>query len=194
VGVAHVADEKTIVFPSYNGNGMYFSAGNISATGKVGMLFIDMCTPHRVRVQGTAALSQNEDHMKRFPGAEFVVEVTVNKVFINCARYIHKHQRIEGTSRYVPDENGEAPLPAWKRIDMIQEALPEEDLSRWPKAAARLPKTSQAEGDGRDVLRPFLCPKLTSGHDPCPKRTRTISVVARTCFAAPERKAVAKDA
>jgi predicted pyridoxine 5'-phosphate oxidase superfamily flavin-nucleotide-binding protein len=138
VGVAHVADEKTIVFPSYNGNGMYFSAGNISATGKVGMLFIDMCTPHRVRVQGTAALSQNEDHMKRFPGAEFVVEVTVNKVFINCARYIHKHQRIEGTSRYVPDENGEAPLPAWKRIDMIQEALPEEDLSRVAKSGGTI--------------------------------------------------------
>lgn len=130
VGVAHVADTKTIVFPSYNGNGMYFSAGNISATGKVGMLFIDMCTPHRVRVQGTAALSQNEEHMKLFPGAEFVIEVTVDKAFINCARYIHKHERVEATNRYVPDANGEAPLPAWKRIDMIQEALPEADAGR----------------------------------------------------------------
>lgn len=130
VGVAHVVDDKTIVFPSCNGNGMYFSAGNISATGKVGKLFIDMCTPHRVRVQGTAALSQNEEHMKRFPGAEFVVEVIVDKVFINCARYIHKHERLEGTNKYVPDESGEAPLPAWKRIDLIQEALPEVDLGR----------------------------------------------------------------
>jgi len=130
VGVAHVVNDKTIVFPSFNGNGMYYSAGNISATGKVGMLFIDMCTPHRVRVQGTAALSQNEDHMKLFPGAEFVVEVTVDKAFINCARYIHKHQRVEETNRYVPDDKGAAPLPSWKRIDMLQEALPEGDLNR----------------------------------------------------------------
>lgn len=130
VGVAHVVDEKTIVFPSYNGNGMYFSAGNISATGKVGMLFIDMCTPHRVRVQGTAALSQNEAHMQRYPGAEFVVEVTVDKAFINCARYIHKHERDGSTSRYVPDAEGEAPFPAWKRIDLIQEFLPPDDIGK----------------------------------------------------------------
>ena len=130
VGVAHVVDEKTIVFPSYNGNGMYFSTGNISATGKVGLLFIDMCTPHRIRVQGSAALSQNEEHMSRFPGAEFVIEVAVDKAFINCARYIHKHERVEETNRYVPDAKGETPLPAWTRLDMLQEALPENDRGR----------------------------------------------------------------
>jgi len=130
VGVAHVVDEKTIVFPSYNGNGMYFSAGNISATGRVGMLFIDMCTPHRVRVQGTAKLSQNEAHMQRYPGAEFVVEVTVDKIFGNCAHYIHKHGRDGSTSRYVPDATGEAPLPAWKRVDMLQEFLPPDDVGK----------------------------------------------------------------
>lgn len=130
VGVAHVVDEKTIVFPNYNGNGMYFSAGNISATGKVGMLFIDMCTPHRVRVQGTAKLSHNEEHMKRYPGAEFVVEVTVDKAFLNCARYIHKHERTGETNRYVPDEKGDAPFPSWKRIDLLQEFLPPDDARK----------------------------------------------------------------
>ena len=28
-------------------------------------------------------------------------------------------------SKYVPDANGEAPLPAWKRIDLMQGVLPE---------------------------------------------------------------------
>lgn len=130
VGVAHVVDPKTIVFPNYNGNGMYFSTGNIYATGKVGMLFIDMCTPHRVRVQGTAKLSKDAGLLARYPGAEFLVEVAVEKAFINCARYIHKHERVEETNRYVPDAKGEAPFPAWKRLDMLQDFLHPDDLGK----------------------------------------------------------------
>lgn len=128
VGVAHVVNPKKIVFPSFNGNGMYFSMGNISEASKVGMLFIDMCTPLRVRVQGNARLSQNEAYMALFPGAEFVVEVDVTRAFFNCARYIHKHKRVEETNKYVPDEKGEAPFPAWKRIDLLQEALHPDDI------------------------------------------------------------------
>ena len=130
VGVAHVVNPKKIVFPSFNGNGMFFSAGNISMTGKVGLLFIDMCTPARVRVQGTARLSHDEDYMRLFPGAEFVIEVAVEKAFFNCARYVHKHERIEAVDKYVPDDEGKQPLPAWKRIDHLQEALPPEDIGR----------------------------------------------------------------
>lgn len=130
VGLAHVVNPKKIVFPSFNGNGMYFSMGNISEASKVGMLFIDMCTPLRVRVQGVAKLTQNEEYMKLFPGAEFVVEVGVTRAFYNCARYIHKHERVEETNKYVPDEKGEAPFPAWKRIDMLQEVLHPADIGK----------------------------------------------------------------
>ncbi|MFK7963042.1 MAG: pyridoxamine 5'-phosphate oxidase family protein [Burkholderiaceae bacterium] len=129
-GVAHVVNPKKIVFPSYNGNGMYFSTGNIAEASKVGMLFIDMCTPVRVRVQGEAKLSQNEDYMKLFPGAEFVIEVAVTRAFFNCARYIHKHQRLEETNKYVPDASGEAPFPSWKRIDKLQDYLHPDDLGK----------------------------------------------------------------
>lgn len=129
-GVAHVVNPKKIVFPSFNGNGMYFSMGNISEASKVGMLFIDMCTPLRVRVQGHAKLSQNEDYMTLFPGAEFVVEVDVTRAFFNCARYIHKHERVEETNKYVPDQKGDAPFPAWKRIDMLQDHLHPDDIGK----------------------------------------------------------------
>jgi predicted pyridoxine 5'-phosphate oxidase superfamily flavin-nucleotide-binding protein len=40
-GFVRVVDPETIVFPSYDGNGMFLSMGNIAAGAKIGMLFID---------------------------------------------------------------------------------------------------------------------------------------------------------
>ncbi len=129
VGLVQVLAPKRLAFPSYDGNGMFFSMGNISDVGKVGMLFIDMETPHRVRVQGTAQVSKDPELMAQFPGANMVVDVEVTSVFVNCARYIHKHKRLE-TSKYVPDEKGDQPFPSWKRIDLLQDALPAKDAGR----------------------------------------------------------------
>jgi predicted pyridoxine 5'-phosphate oxidase superfamily flavin-nucleotide-binding protein len=126
VGLVQVLSPKKLVFPSFDGNGMFYSMGNVAEAGKIGMLFIDMETPHRVRVQGTARVSKDPDLIKRFPGANMVVEVEVMSAFINCARYIHKHKRLE-TSKYVPDEEGVQPFPSWKRIDLLQDALPGKD-------------------------------------------------------------------
>tara|TARA_B110000483_G_C18057151_1_gene488872 strand:- start:434 stop:604 length:171 start_codon:yes stop_codon:yes gene_type:complete len=52
-------DEHTLIFPIYDGNGMFLSAGNIQETAKIGMLFIDFETPNRIRVQATATLHQD---------------------------------------------------------------------------------------------------------------------------------------
>ena len=128
-GVVTVVDDKTLLFPSYDGNGMFLSMGNISDTAKIGMLFIDFETPHRVRVQATASLSTEAQDLARYPAADIVVRAIVDRVFINCGRYIHKHDRV-ATSRYVPDADGNAPVPAWKRIDAIQDVLPEADQAR----------------------------------------------------------------
>jgi uncharacterized protein YecE (DUF72 family) len=54
-GFVKVVEPGTIAFPSYDGNGMFLSMGNIRATAKVGLLFIDFETPHRLRVQGLLA-------------------------------------------------------------------------------------------------------------------------------------------
>ena len=48
---------RTIMFPSYDGNGMYLSMGNITANPHVGFLFIDFERPYRLRVQGEAEVS-----------------------------------------------------------------------------------------------------------------------------------------
>ncbi|MET1411326.1 pyridoxamine 5'-phosphate oxidase family protein [Roseibium sp. HPY-6] len=125
VGIVKVLDPKTLVFPSYDGNGMFKSMGNIKAAAKVGLLFIDMETPNRIRVQGNATLSEDDPELARYPGANMLVRVDVTACFLNCARYIHKHKRV-ADSPYVPDEKGKQPHPSWKRIDMVQDSLPAE--------------------------------------------------------------------
>jgi uncharacterized protein len=129
VGVVTVVDPQTLAFPSYDGNGMFLSMGNIASTAKIGLLFIDFETPHRLRVQATATVSADDELLVKYPGAQLIVRAHVDKVFVNCARMIHRHQRI-ATSPYVPNANGEAPYPAWKRIDILQPALPASDAGR----------------------------------------------------------------
>ncbi len=129
VGFVKVLSNNRLIFPNYDGNGMWFSLGNIDETAKVGMLFMDMVTPWRIRVQGTAKLSRDPELVDQFPGANMVIDVHVDSVFQNCARYIHKHARVE-TSPYVPDAEGKAPFPAWKRIDPLQPFLHPDDQGR----------------------------------------------------------------
>jgi predicted pyridoxine 5'-phosphate oxidase superfamily flavin-nucleotide-binding protein len=132
-GVVQVEDERTIVFPSYDGNGMFMSMGNIDthagSGAKIGLLFIDFETPNRLRLHATATVHRDDPAMERFPGAELIVRGRVDNSFVNCARYIHPHERVR-RSDYVPDEQGAQPFPAWKRIDLIQPFLPENQQGR----------------------------------------------------------------
>jgi uncharacterized protein len=61
--------DNTLVFPRYEGNGMFLSAGNINATAKVGVLFIDFETPWKLRVQALARLDDglSQPPAKRAP-------------------------------------------------------------------------------------------------------------------------------
>lgn len=129
VGFVTVVDPQTLAFPIYDGNGMFLSAGNMADTGKAGLLFMDFETPQRVRVQGDVSIDRNDDLLASYPGALLVCRIAITQVFVNCARYIHKHTRTE-TSQYVPDENGDQPLPSWKRIDGIQDVLAPEDQAK----------------------------------------------------------------
>ena len=128
-GTVMVLDSKTLAFPAYDGNGMFLSLGNIADTGKIGLLFMDFETPHRVRVQATAEIVEDQKLLDAFPGAIAVIKAHIDRTFINCARYIHKYQRIE-TSRHVPDDKGEQPLASWKRIEGMGPLLSPEDQAR----------------------------------------------------------------
>src|SRR5690606_2876863 len=80
-GFVRIIDSKTLVFPSYDGNGMYMSVGNAAANREVGMLFISFEKPHRIRVQGTATVSRDDELMAEFPGAELLVRVTLSEMW-----------------------------------------------------------------------------------------------------------------
>lgn len=121
-GFVRVPKPDTIVFPAYDGNGMFMSLGNIDDRGKVGLLFIDFETPQRLRVRGDARLIREGAMFESYPGALLVVEVTIDSAWVNCPRYVHKMAPID-ESPYVPDESGHAKVALWKRIDAMQDVL-----------------------------------------------------------------------
>jgi predicted pyridoxine 5'-phosphate oxidase superfamily flavin-nucleotide-binding protein len=121
-GFVRVLDANTLMFPSYDGNGMYLSMGNISGNAEIGMLFIDFERPFRLRAQGRAELIVDGDEVKAFKEAEMVVKVSIHEVWINCTRYVHRYKKIE-SSRYAPGVEDETPFCEWKRIDAIQDVV-----------------------------------------------------------------------
>lgn len=133
VGLVKVIDSRTLVFPNYDGNGMYMSVGNIAQNSEVGLLFISFEKPHRIRVQGTATVSREDPLLSQFPGADMLVRVKLSEMWQNCPRYIHRYQKLE-TSRYVPQAECETPLAGWKQTDIVQDVLPPADAERAKEA------------------------------------------------------------
>ena len=121
-GFVRVLDEKTLAFPSYDGNGMYYSVGNIAANRQVGLLFIDFEKPHRIRMQGTADVSADDPLLQSWNEAELVIRITVTEMWQNCPRYIHRYKKIK-ESRYTPHAEEKAPIAEWKRVDAVQDVL-----------------------------------------------------------------------
>ena len=128
-GFVRVLDPTTLVFPCYDGNGMHLSMGNLAANHQVGMLFIDLCSPKRLRVNGTARIEAAEFVGPAFPEAQFVVVVSIREVFPNCPRYIHKFALVE-RSKFVPHAGTATPIPGWKQMDWARDVLPHDDPAR----------------------------------------------------------------
>jgi predicted pyridoxine 5'-phosphate oxidase superfamily flavin-nucleotide-binding protein len=132
-GFVRVLDERTVVFPNYDGNGMYLSMGNAAENPNVGLLFIDFEAQTRLRLEGVARLEPASAVTPPYPGAQFVVRVTVRELYPNCPRYIHRMQLVE-RSRFVPRGAAPAPVPGWKRAAWACDVLPAADPARDPEA------------------------------------------------------------
>lgn len=130
-GFVRVLDERTLAFPSYDGNGMYFSAGNVLVNPEVGMLFLDFSRGHRMRLEGTASIELTDPLLAEHPEAQFVVRVRARTVYPNCPRYLHRLEPVE-RSRFVPREDQLTPVPEWKRSDWAADVLPAQDPARDP--------------------------------------------------------------
>jgi uncharacterized protein len=122
-GFVQVVDDDTLAFPSYDGNGMFRSLGNVLVNPKVGLLFIDFEQPNRMRVNGTASLHDDPELLAGFEGAQLVVKVRARHIFPNCPRYIHRMTLVE-RSAYTPRAGHVAPTPEWKKMDVFRDYLP----------------------------------------------------------------------
>jgi uncharacterized protein len=130
-GFVRVLDERTLAIPDYDGNGMYRTWGNVLVNPHVGLLFLDFESPKRIRVNGTARVSEDDPLRAEFPGAVFVVRVAAELIFPNCPRYLHKMQLLEH-STYAPRPDHEPPVPAWKTFAEFRDALPARDRKEQP--------------------------------------------------------------
>ena len=125
-GFVRVVADDTLAFPSYDGNGMFKSLGNVLRNPRVGLLFMDFEKPKRLRVNGVASIDFADPLVATFEGAQLVVRVKAEHIFPNCPRYIHQYQRIE-RSRFVPRAGVATPVPAWKQFEWARDVLPAGD-------------------------------------------------------------------
>ena len=131
-GFVRVVDERTIAFPTYDGNGMFLSMGSIADTGEVGLLFIDFEGQSRMRLNGTATVHYDDPLLPEYPEAQSIVRVAVREVFTNCPRYIHKMALVE-RSVFVPRAEKQTPQPEWKQG--FRDVLPKGDPSGLAESA-----------------------------------------------------------
>jgi len=123
-GFVKVTGPGTFLFPCYDGNGMYFSAGNIAGHPQVGLLFISFEKPHRVRIHGNARLVRDDEVLRLWPETALAVQADITKMWINCPRYIHRMQALQA-SKFVPRHGQETPQPEWKSMQEIADVVPQ---------------------------------------------------------------------
>lgn len=123
-GFVRVVTPTLLVFPDYDGNGMFKSLGNVRVNAQVGLLFITMGEkPRRLRVNGTAELSFDDPLLDGCPGGQMLVRITPTHIFPNCPRYI-PHMQLVTPSPYVPRAGCEPIEPGWKTAVDFKDVTP----------------------------------------------------------------------
>jgi predicted pyridoxine 5'-phosphate oxidase superfamily flavin-nucleotide-binding protein len=130
-GFVRVVGPHTLAFPSYDGNGMFKSLGNVLVNPHVGLLFIDFESPRRLRVNGRASVNADDPLCAEFVGAQLIVRVETEAIFPNCPRYIHRMQMVE-ESPFAPCEGHTPPIPEWKTRPVFNAVLAPGDPARSP--------------------------------------------------------------
>ena len=122
-GFVRITADDELAFPSYDGNGMFRSLGNLLVNQGVGLLFIDFESPRRLRVNGVARVADDDALLGVFTGAQLVVRVRAEPNFTNFKRYIHSSTPA-APSPYVPRAGYTPPVPKWKTMEMFADVLP----------------------------------------------------------------------
>lgn len=123
-GFVRCVQPDLLVWPDYDGNGMFKSLGNLRANPYVGLLFIRMgAAPQRLRVNGRAEVALADPMLAEFEGAQAIVKVTPLHIFPNCPRYI-PDPATATPSVYIPREGEARVEPKWKSFDIFSDVVP----------------------------------------------------------------------
>ena len=121
-GFVRIVGASELAFPSYDGNGMFRTLGNVRVNPRVGLLFIDFEGQKRLRLDGLASVADDDPLLDEYERAQAIVRVEALRVYPNCPRYIHKLQLVE-RSRFTPRADCEPPVPDWKRREWARDVL-----------------------------------------------------------------------
>jgi PPOX class probable FMN-dependent enzyme len=93
-GFVRVRDERTLMLPDRRGNNRADSLKNIIRDGRVGLLFLIPGAGTTLRVNGRAVVSVDAELCASFAmegkPARSVVVITIDAVYFQCARAIHR--------------------------------------------------------------------------------------------------------
>jgi len=79
-GFVQAVDGETVIWPDYNGNGMFNTLGNIVENPACGLLFPDFETGGILQLSGSADIIRDSARAASFPGAERIIEFRVQRV------------------------------------------------------------------------------------------------------------------
>jgi PPOX class probable FMN-dependent enzyme len=103
-GFVQVQDEHTLLLPERRGNNRIDSLRNILSDPRMALFFMIPGVGETLRVNGRARISVAPDLLQRFVMQgklpKCVLEISVETVFFQCARAIHRSKIWEG----IPDE------------------------------------------------------------------------------------------
>ncbi len=123
-GFVRVLAPDLLVFPDYDGNGMFKSLGNLRANPHLGLLFITMGErPARLRINGIAEVVADDPILAAMAGAQLLVKVTPTDIFPNCPRYIPNLQ-IVTPSQDIPRPSEPSVEPKWKSMAEFADVTP----------------------------------------------------------------------
>lgn len=95
-GFVAVQDEKTLLLPERRGNNRIDSLRNLMADPRVALLFLIPGIGETLRVNGRARVCVSPEVLERFAHAgaqpKCVLEISVEAVYFQCARAIHRSQ------------------------------------------------------------------------------------------------------
>lgn len=123
-GFVRIAAPDELIWPDYDGNGMFRSLGNIAVNPHVGLLFLKLGDkPARLRINGRATIDFEDLRIAGFAGAQGLVRLTPTDIFPNCPRYIPQLELTQ-PSIYAPRPEVAPPEPAWKSFDAFKDVVP----------------------------------------------------------------------